>query len=54
VNNNTIGGFIFSDNRFRNPVYDVVNVDNGAAAILVGGFGSLDLQQNNRLVKITY
>jgi uncharacterized delta-60 repeat protein len=53
-NNNTIGGFIFTDNRFRNPVFDVINVDNGKAAILVGGFSSLDLQQNNRLVKITY
>jgi len=52
--NNTMGGFIFADNTFRSPVQDVLNVEGQNASILVGSFNSLDLQQNNRLVKITY
>ncbi len=53
-NFNTLGGFIFSNNTFRSPVNDIINVDNGAASVLVGGFNALDLIQNTKLVKITY
>ncbi|WP_316817222.1 DUF5008 domain-containing protein [Pedobacter nyackensis] len=51
---NTLGGFVFSSFIFRSPVNEIINVDNGEAAILVGSFNSLDLQQNTRLVKIKY
>ncbi|WP_316794132.1 DUF5008 domain-containing protein [Pedobacter frigoris] len=53
-NFNTIGGFGFVPNIFISPVNDVINVDNGEASVLVGGFNSLNLIQNTRLVKITY
>lgn len=50
---NNIGGFGFKDPYFFEPVLDILTIDQ-FNTIFVGNFNKVDLQQNNRIVRLAY
>lgn len=50
---NNIGGFGFKDPFFSRPAADIITLDQ-FTTILVGNFFKVDLQQNNRIVRLSY